>query len=76
MRLTTIQRGITMKRHMTKTMPRRLAHPRPIRLYQDNDTELKELATKVDADYAQAIVQLIRDCVDAGLPIIKRRFKL
>jgi len=62
---------------MTEINPaRKLAHPRPVRLYQDNDIELRELATKLNQDYSILIVQLIRDCVDAGIPIVRRRFKL
>jgi len=63
-----------MPKQTTETKPQRLAHQRPVRLYQEDDETLKKLHEEVGEKYGVDIVQFIRDSVHVGLPLICKRF--
>ena len=56
-------------------VPNRLSNrPRTMRLYQDDDNSLVELHRLVKNVAPVDIVDLIRDCIKAGRPIIESRW--
>lgn len=64
-----------MPKSMTETPPLKLAHQRPIRLYKVDDEALRALHLSLEKEYDKDIVQLIRDCVHLGLPLLESQYK-
>lgn len=60
----------------TPTTPPKLSNTRSLRLYADDEEEIVELCAVVkQLNRKMDIVDLIRDCVQAGLPVIKKRWE-
>jgi len=64
-----------MPKQETLDAPSKLANPRPIRLYLEDDEALRNLHDKLGDDYDIDIAQFIRLCVRAGRPIIEAQFR-
>jgi hypothetical protein len=64
-----------MPKQETLDAPSKLASPRPIRLFLEDDEALRQLHDDLDEDYDIDIAQFIRLCVRAGRPIIEAQFK-
>jgi hypothetical protein len=61
---------------MNEPTPRILNHiTRAIRLYKEDDLALMELKRKIESVSGMNQSDLIRDCIQAGRPIIERRWK-
>ena len=60
---------------MTQNGPRQLANARPVRFYRDNEMALQRWVAKLGETTGITIVGLLRDCVDAGLPIVETRLR-
>lgn len=54
-------------------LTRKLAHPRDIRIYKDNEDEIRKLYSRLNKSTGIEMVQIMRDCIDAGLPLIRSR---
>jgi hypothetical protein len=46
-----------------------------VRVYDDDNEKLVELNNAIKNMTSTSILQLIRDCVHAGLPIIQKRYE-
>jgi len=64
-----------MPKREIQEAPSKLANPRPVRLYLDDDEALRNLHDKLGDDYDIDIAQFIRLCVRAGRPVIEAQFK-
>lgn len=66
---------MTPEQQAPSSLPPKLSNTRCLRLFKTDDDELKALCdTLKSKGWDVDIVQTIRDCVHAGLPIVKERW--
>lgn len=57
-------------------LPAKLSNTRCLRLYKDDDEEIALLCGTIKKlDRNMDIVTMIRDCVQAGLPVVRKRWE-
>ena len=64
-----------MPKQETLDAPSKLANPRPIRLYLEDDEAIRKMHKELDKEYDIDIAQFIRLCVRVGRPIIEAQFR-
>jgi len=55
--------------------PKSLSSSKPIRLFEEDDNDIEALHAKIRTISGLNIQDIIRQCVHAGLPIIKKRWE-
>lgn len=53
----------------------KLAHPRPVRLYNEDDLKLRKLHQELKKEYGTEVVELLRMAVHLGLPLLEKQIQ-